>query len=151
MKALTWSPLDRYRDHGLLLLRVGIGAMFLRHGWPKVTGGPEKWAKLGSAMESFGITVAPTFWGGAAAFTELVGGALLIVGLATRPAAVLLAVTMLVAWWNHVAGGDGFISWSHSAEDGIVFLALILMGAGRFSVDARLMEAGSPDAGGAGR
>jgi putative oxidoreductase len=33
--------LDRYRDAGLLVLRIGIGVMFMLHGFPKVMGGPE--------------------------------------------------------------------------------------------------------------
>ncbi len=38
--------LTRYRDAGLLILRIGIGIMFLYHGAPKLIGGPEKWEKL---------------------------------------------------------------------------------------------------------
>lgn len=34
--------LDKYRDVGLLILRVGIGLMFMIHGFPKLFGGPEK-------------------------------------------------------------------------------------------------------------
>ncbi len=35
--------LDKYRDVGLLILRVGIGIMFMGHGLPKLIAGPEKW------------------------------------------------------------------------------------------------------------
>ena len=123
---------------GHLVLRVGLGAMMAAvHGWPKVTGGPAKWAKLGGAMDTFGITFAPTFWGGAAAFTELVGGVLLVVGLGTRPAAALLAFTMFVAASNHLADGDGIGGASHAIEDGLAFVALMLIGGGKHSLDRR--------------
>ena len=41
-----------YKTHdlGLLLLRVGIGIMFTIHGYPKLIGGPEMWAKVGGTM-----------------------------------------------------------------------------------------------------
>lgn len=126
------------RDHALLVLRAGLGIMIMAHGWPKVAGGPERWERLGGAMESLGITFAPMLWGAAASFTELCCGALLVLGLATRPAAALLVITMLVAAWNHAMSGDGFRGWSHPAETGIGFLAVLIAGAGRFSMDHRL-------------
>ena len=45
--------LDRFRDTGLLVLRVGIGVMFMVHGYPKLAGGAEKWAMLGGALSAF--------------------------------------------------------------------------------------------------
>ena len=125
-------------DIGLLVMRVGLGAMMIGHGWGKLTGGPETWVKLGGAMDTFGITFAPTFWGFCAAAAEVFGGLALIVGLGTRFAAAALAFTMFVAFAKHFAAGDGFRGWSHAAEDGIAFLALIFMGGGRYSLDAFL-------------
>ena len=43
MRWLRWSFLDRYRDLGLLVMRVGLGLSFMAHGWPKLVGGPETW------------------------------------------------------------------------------------------------------------
>lgn len=137
MRWLTWPFLDRYRDHGLLLLRVGLGLSFVAHGWPKLAGGAAKWEKLGGTMKGLGITFAPTFWGLAAALAETVGGLLFAVGLATRPVAAMLAFTMFVAVKMHVDAGDGFIDTSHSLEAMVVFLAMVLVGPGRFSLDAR--------------
>ena len=133
-------------DIGLLVLRVGLGAMMIGHGWGKLTGGPEVWVKLGGAMSTFGITFAPTFWGFCAAAAEVFGGLALIVGLGTRVAAASLAFTMFVAWAMHFSKGDPFTSWSHSAEDGIAFLALILTGAGKYSLDSRLFPPNTPSA-----
>lgn len=131
------SP-ELLRDIGLLVARVGLGAMFVGHGWPKIVGGPEKWAKLGGAMKHVGIEFAPTFWGFMAAFSEFGGGILLALGLLFRPAAALMAFTMAIATYMHHAKGDGFGGWSHAAEAGIVFVALLLTGPGRFAIEVRL-------------
>ena len=130
---LTW--LTKYRDLGLLLLRIGLGVMFFLHGWPKLAGGPDVWVKLGGAMSAVGITFLPVFWGFMAAFAETVGAVLLVLGFLFRPACILLAITMGVALMMHLNNGDPFIKWSHAAELGIVFFSLILIGAGRFSID----------------
>lgn len=133
-----WSGLARYRDLGLLVLRVGIGAAFVLHGWPKLMGGPERWEAVGGAMGNLGVTFAPTFWGFMAAAAETGGGALVALGLMFRPACALLAFTMLVATIKHVQAGDAFGRWSHAAESMILFLGLLLVGPGRHSVDERL-------------
>src|SRR5688500_3100481 len=125
-------------DLGHLVLRAGLGLMMIGHGWPKVAGGPAKWEKLGHATESLGIAFAPTFFGAAASFTELVGGLLLVLGLAPRPAGARLAVTMFVAAADHLSDGDGFGGASHAIEDGIAFVALVLLGGGRYSLDRRI-------------
>ncbi len=124
--------LDRYKDLGLLLLRVGLGIAFLFHGVPKIMSGPEKWKALGGAMGMLGITFVPVFWGFMAALSEAAGGALLILGLFFRPACILLACTMAVALTMHIGKGDPFAVYSHSLEDGIVFLSLILIGPGKY-------------------
>lgn len=131
------SELDRYRDHGLLVLRVGLGAMFVLHGWPKMAGGAAKWAKLGAATQHLGIDVWPTAFGFAASISELGGGLLLALGLFFRPAAFALLATMVVATSTHLAKGDGIMGASHAIEAGIVFLALLLIGPGAYSLDAR--------------
>ncbi len=129
-----FSFLDRYRDAGLLLLRIGLGAAFIIHGTPKLIGGPEKWKALGGAMANLGVTFAPTLWGLSAALSEAVGGLLIMLGLFFRPACFLLAVTMAVALNMHVTKGDPFQVYSHALEDGIVFLSLIFIGPGKYAL-----------------
>lgn len=141
MKKLALTFLDRYRDLGLLVLRVGIGLMFIGHGW-KVFSGPEVWAKVGGAMTAFGLGFAPEFWGFLGKGSELVGGVLLILGLLTRPAAFFLLCTMIVAASKHlILDGYGIMQTSHAIEAAILFLSLILIGAGRYSLDHRLFGA----------
>lgn len=138
MKAVALMGLEKYRDHGILIMRVGLGGMFMAHGWPKLVGGPEKWAKIGSAMANLGLDFAPTFWGFMAAVAEFGGGLLLALGLFSRVALALLVVTMSVATIKHMTGGDPFTKWSHAAEAAFTFAGLFLVGAGRFSLDHKL-------------
>jgi putative oxidoreductase len=131
------KSLTKYTDIGLLILRVGIGIMFLYHGAPKLLGGPEKWEKLGMAMKYVGIQSVPVFWGFMAAFSEFFGGICIILGLFFRPACILLTITMAVAALMHLGKGDGLNVASHAIEDGIVFLSLILIGPGKYSIDKK--------------
>lgn len=130
--------LDKHRDIGLLILRIGLGCMFLFHGLPKLFGGPERWEKIGGAMGSIGITFLPAFWGFMAAISEALGGICLITGLFVRPACILLTITMLVATASHLSRGDGLKGSAHAIEVGIVFLSLILIGPGKYSLDEKL-------------
>lgn len=122
------------RDLGLLILRIGIGGMFLFHGVPKLLGGPARWEKVGSALGAFGIDFAPTFWGFMAAVAEAGGGLCLALGVAFRPALALLLTTMIVAAVHHLYRGDGFGRASHAIEAAILFLSLLFVGAGRYRV-----------------
>jgi putative oxidoreductase len=81
-------------DVAALILRLAAGAIFLPHGWSKITseGGAAGFAADMAA--NYGI---PTFLGHLAAWTELAGAILLVVGLLTRLDALLLAGTMFVA------------------------------------------------------
>ena len=122
-------------DIALLILRVGIGFLFILHGYPKIMGGVEKWAGLGSyGMGSIGIHYFPAFWGFMAAFSEFVGGIMILLGLYIRYFSILLFITMLVATCSHFAGGDGIMGASHAIESAIVFLCLFFSGAGNYSI-----------------
>ncbi len=129
--------LDKYRDIGLLILRIGIGVMFIMHGLPKLTGGPDKWMMLGGTMKSLGVDFAPMAWGFMAAFSECIGGLLLVLGFFTRPACFALLATMIVAASMHIGKGDPFVKYSHAMEAGILFISLILIGPGKYSIDGQ--------------
>ncbi|QIL39409.1 DoxX family protein [Pedobacter sp. HDW13] len=129
--------LGKYRNTGILLLRLGIGVMFIIHGFPKLAGGPDGWTGLGGSMKVIGINFLPIFWGFMAAATETFGGFLLIVGLFYRPACILLVFTMIIAALVHFGKGDGLGGASHAIEMGIVFFSLIFIGPGKYSVDKK--------------
>ncbi len=129
--------LQKYRDTGLLILRIGLGGMYLWHGWPKLSGGPERWTRLGGSMANFGIDFFPTFWGFMAACAEFFGGLCLIFGLFFGWAALLMAATMVVAAVNHFSRGDGLSGASHAIENGVVLFGLIFIGPGKYSLASR--------------
>jgi putative oxidoreductase len=131
------TSLTKYRELGLLILRVGLGVMFMTHGVPKLMGGVPMWTGIGGAMANLGITSVPAVWGFLAACAEAVGGACLVLGLAFRPACIAMAFTMGVATLFHLNKGDGLGVASHAIELGIVFLSLILIGPGKYSVDKK--------------
>lgn len=127
-----------YRNLGLLLLRAGLGVMFILHGYPKVIGGPEVWADYGTAAQYVGLNFAPMFFGFMAGIIELFGGIFLILGLFFKPTLALLAIVMVVATAKNIATGAPFSIYSHSIEIGIVCLSLLFIGPGKHSLDVRL-------------
>jgi putative oxidoreductase len=137
---MIFRSLSKYRDTGLLVLRILIGLSFLAHGLPKLTAGPELWIKLGKSMQFVGVGAYPVMWGLMAALSESLGGFLLLIGFCFRPACLFLLITMGVATVMHFSTttGDFFEKWSvasHAIELGSVFLSLFLIGPGKFSVD----------------
>ena len=127
---------------GLLIIRLGLGTMFiLAHGLPKLLGGPERWKAVGKVMSTLGIHFAPTLWGFAAAMAEFGGGILLILGLFTRFASAAMAFTMLVATLQYLPGGATLLKVSHPIEVGVTLLGLVFLGAGAYSLDRRLGKA----------
>ncbi|MGI8657127.1 MAG: DoxX family protein [Pyrinomonadaceae bacterium] len=126
----------------MLLLRVGIGLMFVAvHGFPKIAGGVQAWAGLGKTFNSIiGVSFVPALWGFMAAISEFVGGMCLITGVLFRPACAFMLFTMFVAVTANVRGGYGFSAASQALELGIVFLSLIFIGSGRFTLPKLLFS-----------
>lgn len=131
------DSLGKYRNTGILILRVGLGVMMMVHGLPKIMGGPAGWEGLGGSMKVVGIDFLPTVWGFLAAISEGLGGFLLILGLFFRPVNMMLVCTMIIAALVHFAKGDGINGASHAIELGVVFLGLIFIGPGKYSVDGK--------------
>lgn len=138
MKCLIAS--DHARNLGNLILRLGTGLLFIPGGWMKIST-PAMWPQMGGAMANIGVSFSPTFWGFMAALAEFGGAICLILGLFTRPVALLMAFTMAMAALHHLKAGDGLNGASHALQCLVVFVAIMLAGPGRFSVDAKLSGA----------
>ena len=137
VKALLISNFSHV-NLGLLLIRLGVGfSMLIFHGYDKISGGPETWEKVGASMGNLGLDFAPVFWGFMAAFAEFFGSIFLILGILHRPAAAILAFTMLVATVRHLslppeAAGAGWKGASHALELLAVYAGLLAAGPGKY-------------------
>ena len=132
-----FEKLGNYRNFGLLIIRVGLGIMFIYHGLPKLEGGPKTWEDIGQATGLVGIHFLPVLWGFLAAATEAVGGVLLILGLGFRPVCLLLVIDLVIAALFHLHKGDGWMGASHAVEDAIMFAGLLFIGPGKYSIDKK--------------
>ena len=117
-------------DAALLLVRLAVGVpMVAVHGWDKLPPSAEFITSVGAMG-----TPAPEVLAWTAALGEFGGGVCLILGLATRPAAWCVAVTMAVAFFAFY-GADPFRGRL------LVFVyllgssALVASGGGRFALD----------------
>jgi putative oxidoreductase len=120
----AWAP------RALSVLRIITGLLIIQHGMGKILGFPVFPAY--ASVQPFSLI-------GAAGFIELIGGALLILGLLTRPAAFILAGEMAFAYFIAHAG-KSFYPLINGGTLAILycftFLYLACAGAGPWSVDA---------------
>ena len=132
------QTMKAYQNVGLLIFRLGLGGMFMWHGFPKIFGGIEKWTALGKTMGTFGIDFAPAFWGFMSGFAEFFGGLLIVLGLFYRLACLMLVFNLGVAFISQMADGKGLMKASQSLEDGFSFLGALFVGPGKYSLDEYL-------------
>ena len=129
----SWAPLP---------LRLALGAAFIGHGAQKVFGsfGGPGFAKFTSFPAPFSFMKPASLWMGAAAFSELVGGALVLLGLLTRLGAFLITCVMLTVIFG-VLRSKGFFA-PEGMEMAVAFLAmalaLLVTGGGQLSADRML-------------
>jgi putative oxidoreductase len=132
-------------DLGVFIVRAFAGsAMALGHGWGKLfhdgAFGPTE--GFISYVAGLGLP-APVAMAWAAALSEVVGGALMAIGLLTRPAALAVATTMAVAAFR-VHAADPIWGATPSKEMALLFLSISVMvflaGPGRISVDRLIAD-----------
>jgi putative oxidoreductase len=123
--------LDRLRPFTLLVLRLMLALLFIYHGYPKIEHGI---AGAEQYMVSVGL---PAYCAYIAVALEIGGGVLLILGLFTRPVALLLAIEMGVAMWkvDMVHGVRAVPEYQFALALGASALALASFGAGSISMD----------------
>lgn len=153
--------LDRYAPWALGVLRIVAALTYGEHGTQKLLqfppmsfGGPGGGAGAGAGAAAAGA--GPPGGGGmatlflAAGIIETFGGLALLVGLFTRPVAILVAGQLAVIyWWMHVPRG-GFFPIGNGGEAVVMwcfaFLYLVFAGPGAFSVDGLLAGRRKPQA-----
>jgi putative oxidoreductase len=115
---------------GLLVLRAGTSALLIYgHGWPKLATFAERADRFADPLH-----VGPAVSLGLAVFAEVLCAALVFVGLATRAALVPLLILFGVIVFV-VHGADPFPQKEKALLFAVAFLALLVTGPGRFSID----------------
>ncbi|MDF0750897.1 DoxX family protein [Marinobacter sp. 71-i] len=125
--------------YAALILRVPVGLILAAHGAQKLFGWFGGYGLEGTGQWLASIGLEPGYLmallaGGA----EFFGGLLLVLGLLTRPAALVTAFTMLVAIFSVHIGNGLFMAnngYEYALTLFVVSLALVVQGAGRFSLD----------------
>jgi putative oxidoreductase len=85
---------EKLKPVALLLLRLALGAIFIYHGYPKLFGHTRE------AMEGFVRLGFPGYFAYISGVIEFFGGCVLVIGLFTRLAGLLLAGEMAVGLWK---------------------------------------------------
>src|SRR6185437_3956693 len=120
----TWTP------RALGLMRIVVGYLYLSHGTAKLLGIPH--VKMFDNLQLFSLF-------GLAGVLELVGGALILIGLFTRPVAFILSGEMAVAYFMAHAS-KSFFPLVNNGEPAIlfcfIFLYIAAAGPGPWSIDA---------------
>ncbi|GAB3622352.1 DoxX family protein [Mariniluteicoccus endophyticus] len=139
------TPPSTVRDAALLVTRLLLGVVLIAHGWQKFS----EWGIAGTtqSFEKMGVpgaaVAAPV-----AAVIELVGGVLILLGVATPAVALLVALQMFGAFLFAHTGKGLFVKnggWELVGMIGAACIALVGAGAGRFSVDGLLGRRAAAD------
>jgi putative oxidoreductase len=125
--------LNSLQPLGALILRLALGLSMTVHGYQKVV--PH------GALNHYAhyiVTLGIPYWlGYVSAFTEFVGGMLLVIGLLTRFAAALIAINMLVALFA-VGIHQGFGIYNYIIALVAIAIMLVSYGAGAMALDRKI-------------
>jgi putative oxidoreductase len=134
--ALAPAFLDSWTPRVLSILRIVTGYMFMLHGTQKLLGFPP--GQRPGTVDLMSLS-------GVAGMLELVGGALLLIGLFTRPVAFILSGEMAFAYFiGHAGRGNPLMPITNGGELAVewcfVFLFFAVAGAGPWSLDNALFR-----------
>ena len=144
MKALLQKITASNAGYSTLALRIPIGLIFMAHGAQKLFGWFGGYGLEATAQWMASIGLGPgilmAFLAGSA---EFLGGLFILLGLLTRPAAVALAFTMVIAIFS-VHFENGLFLSNNGYEFGLALLAasvsLAFSGSGKVAVDEALRQ-----------
>ncbi|HBO24568.1 MULTISPECIES: DoxX family protein [unclassified Providencia] len=129
-----FNRLLSHEDAGKLLLRLSVGGLMLFHGMSKLMTGA---SGIKALLASYGL---PEFIAYGTIVGEVIAPIFIILGILTRPSALLVAFTMFVAWL--MIGMDKTFLLDKTgawAIESLVYffvsgIALAFLGAGKYSV-----------------
>lgn len=125
-------------DLALLILRLALGIVLLYHGIPKLL----HFSATVGGFQTIGLP-APSISAAFALLAEVVGGILVLLGVAVDIAAILVMIDMLgaitlVHWSNGFDFGKG--GWEHPFTVLVMALVLALAGPGQLSVGKQVLD-----------
>jgi len=123
------KSLENYTEYAYALLRIFSGLLFMAHGVQKLFNFPVEFPWPLNTMTT------------AAAGIELIGGAMIALGLLTRPVAFICSGMSAVAYWM-AHGSQGFFPIANGGEIValycFIFLFIATRGAGLLSLESKL-------------
>lgn len=128
---------EKLKPVALLLLRLGLGIIFIHHGFPKL------FTHTHEALQQFRHMGFPPYFAYISGIVEFFGGCLLIVGLFTRIAALLLAGEMAIAILRvHLPQGGPMAvnNYQLPLALAVAAFALVAVGAGAVSFDRAIFK-----------
>jgi putative oxidoreductase len=128
---------EKLKPLGLLLLRLGLGIIFIHHGYPKLFTHTQEF------LQAFPHMGFPSYFVYIAGVLEFFGGILLIAGLFTRISALLLAGEMAIAIWRVHLPQGGFMAvdnYQLPLALAVAAFALVTVGAGAISLDRAIFK-----------
>lgn len=134
--------LKKYEPFALLLLRCGLGLVFVYHGYPKLFANTERF------VESFQAIGLPAYFVYVAGVVECFGGLAIALGLITPVTGIVLLLEMAVAMWkyNFNEGIYAVREYELPLVLGLASLALAVTGPGKFSLDSLIFGRKKPGA-----
>lgn len=132
------KKLEMLKPLALLLLRIVLGLIFISHGLPKLEHA-QQWT------QNFAHMGFPGYFAYIAGVLEVFGGAILILGIFTRVAGLLLAIEMAVALvkvHGLFANPRNIHGYEFPLVLGAAAFVLATVGAGLISIDRALFEGG---------
>jgi putative oxidoreductase len=125
--------MNNHNDYAALVLRLGLGAMFIAHGLLKVLV-----FTLPGTAAFFAQVGFPGWTAYLVVLAEIAGGILLLAGIGVRAVSLLLVPVLLGATFVHAGNGWLFTNanggWEYPAFLTLATVVQALLGAGRFAV-----------------
>lgn len=132
------AGLSKFDFFGVLLLRIGVGALLAFHGYPILTGGSSVWADVGQGAAIISLPAALFESAGlASGIIQVAGGLLIVFGLFTRGSALLLTLIVALALANHIDAGSFQLSFLAHLQMTLALCGLVFIGPGRLSLDRK--------------
>ncbi|HXT72707.1 MAG TPA: DoxX family protein [Candidatus Angelobacter sp.] len=128
---------EKLKPLALLLLRLGLGIIFIYHGFPKL------FTHTHQALQEFPHMGFPSYFVYIAGIVEFFGGCLLILGLFTRIAALLIAGEMAIAILKVHLPQGGLMAvgnYQFPLALAVAAFALVAVGAGAISLDRAIFK-----------